>query len=286
MNRLENVVARINDADAILIGAGSGMSNAAGMDFWYEASPLFMKYMSDFYQKYHFEGIFKGFYNRFESQEERWAYLLKMLKMVSTIPPQNRVYDYLKTIIDNKPYHIITSNQDMLFKKFFPEEHVSEIQGSWGFFQSKNTLTDKNLYPIDGYLDELIPKIVDNRLPTELIPKSEVDGTPLIPWVRGPEFLEDKKYYEEYEKANQFLGKYQLKKILFIEIGVGRMTPMFIQEPFWEMTNYMPQSFYINFNPRDVLTNPAIKDRSLLINSDTARTLQNISELIKGGQND
>lgn len=69
MNRLENVVARINDADAILIGAGSGMSNAAGMDFWYEASPLFMKYMSDFYQKYHFEGIFKGFYNRFESQE-------------------------------------------------------------------------------------------------------------------------------------------------------------------------------------------------------------------------
>lgn len=286
MNRLENVVARINDADAILIGAGSGMSNAAGMDFWYEASPLFMKYMSDFYQKYHFEGIFKGFYNRFESQEERWAYLLKMLKMVSTIPPQNRVYDYLKTIIDNKPYHIITSNQDMLFKKFFPEEHVSEIQGSWGFFQSKNTLTDKNLYPIDGYLDELIPKIVDNRLPTELIPKSEVDGTPLIPWVRGPEFLEDKKYYEEYEKANQFLGKYQLKKTLFIEIGVGRMTPMFIQEPFWEMTNYMPQSFYINFNPRDVLTNPAIKDRSLLINSDTARALQNISELIKGGQND
>lgn len=286
MNRLENVVARINDADAILIGAGSGMSNAAGMDFWYEASPLFMKYMSDFYQKYHFEGIFKGFYNRFESQEERWAYLLKMLKMVSTIPPQNRVYDYLKTIIDNKPYHIITSNQDMLFKKFFPEEHVSEIQGSWGFFQSKNTLTDKNLYPIDGYLDELIPKIVDNRLPTELIPKSEVDGTPLIPWVRGPEFFEDKKYYEEYEKANQFLGKYQLKKILFIEIGVGRMTPMFIQEPFWEMTNYMPQSFYINFNPRDVLTNPAIKDRSLLINSDTARALQNISELIKGGQND
>ncbi|MCT3295189.1 Sir2 silent information regulator family NAD-dependent deacetylase [Lactiplantibacillus pentosus] len=286
MNRLENVVARINDANAILIGAGSGMSNAAGMDFWYEASPLFMKYMSDFYQKYHFEGIFKGFYNRFESQEERWAYLLKMLKMVSTIPPQNRVYDYLKTIIDNKPYHIITTNQDMLFKKFFPEEHVSEIQGSWGFFQSKNTLTDKNLYPIDGYLDELIPKIVDNRLPTELIPKSEVDGTPLIPWVRGPEFLEDKKYYEEYEKANQFLGKYQLKKILFIEIGVGRMTPMFIQEPFWEMTNYMPQSFYINFNPRDALTNPAIKDRSLLINSDTAKALQNISELIKGGQND
>lgn len=286
MNDIENVVAHINDADAILIGAGSGMSNAAGMDFWYKASPLFMKYMRDFYQKYHFTGIFKGFYNRFELEEERWAYLLKMLKMVSTIPPQNKVYDYLKTIINNKPYHIITTNQDMLFKKSFPDEHVSEIQGSWGYFQSKNTVTDKHLYPINRYLDDLLPRIDNNRLPTELIPKSAVDGTPLIPWVRGPEFLEDKKYYEEYEKANCFLGNYRQKKILLIEIGVGRMTPMFIQEPFWEMTNYLPQSFYVNFNPRDALTNPAIKDRSLLINSDTAQALQKIAELIKGGQDD
>lgn len=286
MSDLETVVTHINDADAIVIGAGSGMSNAAGMDFWYEASPLFMKYMSDFYQKYHFEGVFKGYYNRFDSKEERWAFLLKMLKMVETIPPQNKVYDYLKTIVQNKPYHIITTNQDMLFKKFFPSEHVSEIQGSWGYFQSKNTSTDKHLYPTASFLDNLLSQIDNNRLPTELIPKSEVDGTPLIPWVRGPEFLEDKKYYEEYEKANRFLGSYRQKKILFIEIGVGRMTPMFIQEPFWEMTNYMPQSFYLNFNPRDALTNPAIQDRSILISSDTAKTLQNIAESLKGGQND
>lgn len=286
MSDLETVVTHINDADAIVIGAGSGMSNAAGMDFWYEASPLFMKYMSDFYQKYHFEGVFKGYYNRFDSEEERWAFLLKMLKMVETIPPQNKVYDYLKTIVQNKPYHIITTNQDMLFKKFFPSEHVSEIQGSWGYFQSKNTSTDKHLYPTASFLDNLLSQIDNNRLPTELIPKSEVDGTPLIPWVRGPEFLEDKKYYEEYEKSNQFLGEHRSQKILFIEIGVGRMTPMFIQEPFWEMTNYLPQAFYINFNSRDALTNPAIKDRSILITSDTEKALQQIAQLIKGGQNE
>lgn len=285
MNKIDNVAKHIQEADAIIIGAGSGMSNAAGMDFWYEASPLFMKYMKDFYEKYHFEGIFKGFYNRFDSQEERWAYLLKMLKMVSTIPPQNDVYDYVKTIVKDKPFHIITTNQDMLFKKFFPDERVSEIQGSWGFFQSKNTDTDKHLYPIQSYLDELIPKIENNRLAKEFMPKSEVDGSPLIPWVRGPEFLEDQKYYEEYDKANRFLGKYRNKKILFIEIGIGRMTPMFIQQPFWEMTNYLPNSFYINFNPKDALTNPAIADRSLLIQSDTEEALKQIAQQIQGGQN-
>lgn len=285
MNKIDNVAKHIQEADAIIIGAGSGMSNAAGMDFWYEASPLFMKYMKDFYEKYHFEGIFKGFYNRFDSQEERWAYLLKMLKMVSTIPPQNDVYDYVKTIVKDKPFHIITTNQDMLFKKFFPDERVNEIQGSWGFFQSKNTDTDKHLYPIQSYLDELIPKIENNRLAKEFMPKSEVDGSPLIPWVRGPEFLEDQKYYEEYDKANRFLGKYRNKKILFIEIGVGWMTPMFIQQPFWEMTNYLPNSFYINFNPKDALTNPAIADRSLLIQSDTEEALKQIAQQIQGGQN-
>ena len=285
MNKIDNVAKHIQEADAIIIGAGSGMSNAAGMDFWYEASPLFMKYMKEFYEKYHFEGIFKGFYNRFDSQEERWAYLLKMLKMVSTIPPQNDVYDYVKTIVKDKPFHIITTNQDMLFKKFFPDERVSEIQGSWGFFQSKNTDTDKHLYPIQSYLNELIPKIENNRLAKEFMPKSEVDGSPLIPWVRGPEFLEDQKYYEEYDKANRFLGKYRNKKILFIEIGVGWMTPMFIQQPFWEMTNYLPNSFYINFNPKDALTNPAIADRSLLIQSDTEEALKQIAQQIQGGQN-
>ncbi len=285
MNKIDNVAKHIQEADAIIIGAGSGMSNAAGMDFWYEASPLFMKYMKDFYEKYHFEGIFKGFYNRFDSQEERWVYLLKMLKMVSTIPPQNDVYDYVKTIVKDKPFHIITTNQNMPFKKFFPDERVSEIQGSWGFFQSKNTDTDKHLYPIQSYLDELIPKIENNRLAKEFMPKSEVDGSPLIPWVRGPEFLEDQKYYEEYDKANRFLGKYRNKKILFIEIGVGWMTPMFIQQPFWEMTNYLPNSFYINFNPKDALTNPAIADRSLLIQSDTEEALKQIAQQIQGGQN-
>lgn len=104
----------------------------------------------------------------------------------------------------------------MLFKKFFPENKVSEIQGSWKYFQSKNPTTDKHLYPICDYLDELLGKISNNRLPSKLIPKSKVDGTPLTPWVRSPEFLEDQKYFEEYDKANRFLGKYRNQHLLFL----------------------------------------------------------------------
>lgn len=94
MNNLEKVVDKVKWADAIMVGAGSGMSNAAGMDFWYKASLLFLESMQDFYDKYHFEGLFNGFYNRFDSEEERWAFILKSLKMIMTIPPQNHVYDF------------------------------------------------------------------------------------------------------------------------------------------------------------------------------------------------
>ncbi|AEG40339.1 Sir2 silent information regulator family NAD-dependent deacetylase [Lactobacillus kefiranofaciens] len=147
MNKVDQLVKQVKEADAIVVGGGSGMSNAAGMDFWYSASPLFMKYMKYYYDKYHFEGIFKGYYTQFDSLEEKWAFQLYAYNLIFNEPPQKPTYDYLKKVIGNKPVHYITTNQDGLFKKYFGEDAVSEIQGSWFFFQSSNTKTDKKLYP-------------------------------------------------------------------------------------------------------------------------------------------
>lgn len=280
MDKIDVFLEKVHQADAIVVGGGSGMSNAAGMDFWYEASPLFMKYLKSYYDKYHFEGIFKGYYTRFNTKEERWAYLLNMFKLVFTVPPQKPTYEYLKKIIGDKPTHYVTTNQDGLFKKFFGEKAVSEIQGSWFFLQSGNTETDKHLYPAQPIVKKLLPKIEDNKLPEKYFPRSKVDGAELIPWVRGPKFLEDKRYHDEYQKLNRFLGQHRGEKIIFIEMGVGRMTPMFIQEPFWEMTQYMPQSFYVNINPKDALTNPVIQDRSLLIKDDINEVLKKASQRV------
>ncbi|WP_283112005.1 hypothetical protein [Lactobacillus gallinarum] len=120
MNKIDELVNHVKKADAIIVGAGSGMSNAAGMDFWYSASPLFIKYMKYFYDKYHFEGIFNGFYTQFNSKEEHQAFMLESLKMILKISPQKLTYEYLKQLIGDKPVHFVTTNQDTLFKKFFP----------------------------------------------------------------------------------------------------------------------------------------------------------------------
>lgn len=282
MNKINELVKQVQAADVIVVGGGSGMSNAAGMDFWYEASPIFLKHMQYFYNKYHFAGVFKGYYNHFDSPEERWAFILKFLHLIYTEPPRKPTYQYLQTVVGNKPAHFITTNQDGLFKKFFNPQQVSEIQGSWSFFQSSNTKTDNQLYPARPLVDKLLPKIQDNHLDSKYFPKSKVDGAPLIAWVRGPKFLEGQRYYDEYHKFNHFIGQYRDKKVLFLEMGVGRMTPMFIQEPFWEMTKYLPNAYYININPKDALTNPVIKDKSLLISADINEVLKQAAAKIKG----
>lgn len=284
LDKIDQLIKQVNAADAILVGGGSGMSNAAGMDFWYTDSPLFMKYMKHFHDKYHFNGIFNGYYTKFDSEEEKWAFKLLAYQLIFNEPAQKPTYEYLKTVIGNKPAHYITTNQDGLFKRYFGEDEVSEIQGSWDYFQSSNTQTDKKLYPAKPIIKDLLPKIENNQLARKYFPKSPVNGSPLTAWVRGPEFLEDAKYNEEHQKINKFLGKHRNDKILFLEMGVGRMTPMFIQEPFWEMTQYLDDAFYININPKDALTNPAIQEKSLLIGDDINEVLKQASARIKEGK--
>ena len=264
----------ISEADAVIVGAGSGMSNAAGMNMWYENNELIEKNLKYFTDKYGFNGIFNGFYNQFDSIEEKWAFNIGAWNIILNTMPPKPTYQNLKDLIKGKPYHIITTNQDTLFKKYFSEKKVSEIQGSWDYMQSSNPQTDKNLYLARPLVEAALTHIKDHKLPSEFIPKSKIDGSMLQVWARDPKFLEAKKYWEEYQKFNKFIGQYKDKKVLFLELGVGRMTPMFIQEPFWALTKYMKQAHYVNINPEHALTTPEIEERSLLIPADIDQVLQ------------
>jgi len=264
----EQLLEEINDADAILVGAGSGLSVAAGLDFWYRNDDNVLKEMSDFVEKYKFNGMFNCFYTRYPNLETRWAFLSKLFSIMSKTPATKPVYDNLKKLLTGKNFHIMTTNQDEMFNRYFDDDKVSAIQGDWGFLQSSNPLTNKTLYKTAPYMKELQKNITDMQVPTELIPKSKVDGSVLEPWVRSPTFLEGKRFNDEYDKVNNFIKSNQNKKLLLMELGVGRMTPMFIQQPFWNLTYNLPQASYVNINPKDALTHPKIEDKSLVIHED------------------
>lgn len=117
------------------------------------------------------------------------------------------------------------------------------------------------------------------RVPSGMIPRCPECGAEMEPWVRSRVFLEGRKYREEHSRLNAFLKANMHKKVLFLELGVGRMTPMFIQEPFWNMTYALPDAFYITVNPRDAFVPDELKGKGLAIHEDIAKVLSDVRSI-------
>ena len=65
-------------------------------------------------------------------------------------------------------------------------------------------------------------------------------------------------------------------KVLFLELGVGRMTPMFIQEPFWKLTAQLPNAYDVMVNRDYQFLPKKIADKGLAIKDDIAKVLDDV----------
>lgn len=280
--QVRSLMAHIQEADAIVVGAASGMSAATGYRHYYEHDKDFVDNLGDFEKKYGYRNSFDGFYYRYRTSEERWAFIAKNLCMIldaKTGQPYKDLFEILK----DKNYYILTTNQDTQFDRVFPEEKISAIQGDWRYFQCSRRCHDE-LYDSVKTLHKLKDAIDSElKVPSDMIPHCPKCGAEMEPWVRSWVFLEGKKYREEHSKLNAFLKKNMHKKILFLELGVGRMTPMFIQEPFWNMTYSWPNAFYITINPKDAIVPEELKQKGLAIHEDIARVLADAKTIAAGG---
>lgn len=278
---------KIAQADAILVGAAAGMSAACGFHFFYENDAMFQQYLGEFHRKYGYTGAFNGFYHRYPSPEARWAFLARMGYLLYECPTGGPYYDLME-LLRGRNYHIMTTNQDFQFTRVVPEENLSAIQGDFRYYQCRRPCHDELywnkelVYKMNDAIDETL------RIPTELIPRCPQCGGELEPWVRGYTFLEGQKYREEYDKINAFLEANKNRNILFLELGVGRMTPMFIQEPFWNLTYSLPRAYYITVNPKDALLPRELAQKGWAIREDIAPVLRDAAALAAGkeGQDD
>lgn len=151
--QITQFITHIQEADAIVVGAASGMSAAAGYRHYYEHDKDFVTYLGDFEKKYGYRNSFDGFYYRYSSSEERWAFLAKYLCMILDAKTGQPYYDLFE-ILKNKNYYVLTTNQDTQFNRLFPEEKISAIQGDWRYFQCSRRCHDE-LYNSEKILHEL-----------------------------------------------------------------------------------------------------------------------------------
>lgn len=277
--QIRKLVHEIEEADCIVVGGASGLSAAGGGDFYYENNSSYRKYFGKFAEKYGFQGAFAGMQYPFPTREEHWGYVATFLNTTQTAPIRKPYLD-LDRLLKEKEVHILTTNQDTQFIKLFPEEKVSEIQGDHRFFQCSKCCTD-DTWDAVGPVREMIQAMGDGTsVPSDLIPRCPHCGEEAFPWVRGyGNFLQGKKYEEEYQKVSDYILKNKDRKILFLELGVGRMTPMFIQEPFWNLTCVLPHAKYIAVNDKYDFLPKQIEEKGMTIVEDIGKVLSDAADL-------
>lgn len=271
--QIERLVREVEEADCVLVGGASGLSAAGGGDFYYGDTPSFRKHFGKFAEKYGIKGAFDGSFRQWETPEEKWAYLSTFLHTTQTAPVRTPYLD-LDGLLSGKDFFVLTTNQDTQFVKLYPEEKVAEIQGDHRFFQCARCCTDDTWDAVEPVRQMIEAQGDGTRIPTELIPRCPHCGGEAFPWVRGyGNFLQGKKYEGEYRKVSDWIAAHADRRLLLLELGVGRITPMFIQEPFWNLTLSLPHARYVAVNDRYGFLPAQIADKGMVVVADIARVL-------------
>lgn len=271
INRLK---VEIETADAIIIGAGAGLSTSAG--FTYTGS-RFRQYFSDFEEKYGFHDMYSGGFYPYKTPEERWAYWSRYIEVNRYQNTDRPVYENLYELVKNKDYFVITTNVDHCFQKAgFDKKRLFYTQGDYGLFQCSVPCC-QTTYDNREIIRHMVKEQKDMRIPSELLPVCPVCGKPLTMNLRSDDkFVENEGWHKAALRYDDFMRSHKRLHILLLELGVGYNTPAIIKYPFWSMTAENSKATYACVNLGEVCAPTEIRDRSICINADIGEILEQL----------
>ena len=290
-DKIRRLKQELQEADAVVIGAGAGLSTSAGFVYTGER---FKKYFSDFAEKYHFRDMYSGGFYSFETLEEHWAYWSRFIYINRYMDVPKPVYDELYSLVKDQDYFVLTTNVDHCFQKAgFDKHRLFYTQGDYGLFQCSrpchldtydNEDTIRGMVEAQGYVigedgaltlpEGVTPK---REVPPELVPCCPKCGAPMSMNLRADDtFVEDEGWHAAAERYSEFLRRHQNMKILFLELGVGYNTPVIIKYPFWQMTAQNPEAVYSCVNFGEAAAPKEIADRSVCIDGDIGEVLKKL----------
>lgn len=222
----------LKEADAILVGIGSGMSSSAGYNH-YHNNHFFQQHFHTYQKRYGFDNLFNGFYYVYNTYEEQWGYYTKYIDQMYQ-EPAGKCYHDLKHILNDKPYFILTTNVDIQLPKVFSEDIYWHYQGDFRYLQCRQPCCDE-LFESKPYVDEMKSSMHDLKVSSSTLPRCPYCHRVMVPWVQDDTFMYPKSWYIQQEKYQRFIKTYRDKKLVLLELGVGDMTPSIIKFPFWKL---------------------------------------------------
>ena len=275
---LERLKAALQDCDAVVIGAGSGLSTAAGFTYNGER---FEKYFSDFAAKYGIKDMYSGGFYPFPTQEEFWAYWSRYIYSNRYTDAPKPVYGNLLQLVQDKDYFVITTNVDHCFQKAgFDKKRLFYTQGDYGLFQCSEPCCQET-FDNESVIRQMIKRQENMKIPTELLPTCPHCGKPMTMNLRCDDtFVEDDGWHRAAERYENFLRTRAGEKILFLEFGVGYNTPIIIKYPFWQMTAKNPNATYVCINQGQAACPQEIEKQSICMDADIGQVLQSLSDAV------
>ena len=256
----------LDQADAVIVGAGAGLSASAGFSY---SGERFNRYFSDFAAKYGFSDMYAGGFFPYPTREEFWAYWSRyiLINRYQDIPKPT--YDNLLCLLQGRDYFVLTTNVDHCFQKAgFDKKRLFYTQGDYGLFQCSQPCCQET-WDNEKIVREMASQQKNMRIPTELIPVCPHCGKPLTMNLRSDDkFVEDEGWHQAAERYENFLRTRSGQKILFLELGVGYNTPVIIKYPFWQMTSANPNAVYACINQGEAIAPKEISERTICMSSD------------------
>ncbi|BEU88928.1 hypothetical protein TAMA11512_23920 [Selenomonas sp. TAMA-11512] len=282
-SEIKRLYAAYKRADAILVGAGSGLSTSAGLDF---AGERLQKYFGDFVEKYGMKDMYTGCFSPFDSREERWSYWSRWawINRYEDIPKDT--LKHLLSLLDGRDYFVLTTNIDHTFlRSGCPKDRLCYTQGDFGLFQCSKPC-HQDTYDNEEMLRAMRASERGMRIDGSTIPHCPKCGREMdfsLYWDHT--FVRDKGWHIAHDRYEEYIAHHSSGKILYLELGVDYNSPGVIKIPFWNMVYSNPDAVFASVN----LTNPsyhsAIADQSIVISEDIDTVIRDLCRMASEDQN-
>lgn len=275
---IEQLRVELYQADAVVIGAGSGLSASAGFTY---SGERFQKYFKDFAGKYGIRDMYSGGFYPYSSLEEYWAWWSRHIYYNRYVDIPKPTYGKLLELVKDKDYFVLTTNVDHCFQKAgFDKKRLFYTQGDYGLWQCSAPCYQKT-YDNEEIVLQMRKEQKDMRIPSELVPHCPVCGKPMTMNLRcDNSFVQDEGWYAAQDRYTGFLRRHTGLRVLYLELGVGANTPVIIKYPFWKMTAQNPRANYVCINYQEAYAPQEIRNSALCIENDIEKVLNDVAQLV------
>lgn len=274
--QIERLQQALRDADAVVIGAGAGLSTSAGFTY---SGERFEANFADFIAKYHYSDMYSAGFYPYQSLEEYWAYWSRHIFLNRYVPIPKPVYSKLFNLVRDKDYFVITTNVDHCFQKAgFEKNRLFYTQGDYGLFQCVDGCGGKT-YDNEAAVRQMVERQHDLHIPSELIPRCPLCGKPMTVNLRcDNSFVEDEGWHLAKARYETFLYTHKTARVLYLELGVGGNTPVIIKYPFWRLTAQNSKATYACINLGEAVAPQEIQSQSICVDDDIAAIVSSLRE--------